>query len=183
MARIVAFVGAIALFLFLWGSCSSCKVQKTTITRDSVVIRLKDSIRVKNLVNRKDSIVYRDSVIGIKRANAGFSIPFNSTTDTIIKKGAITIRRTVNKGVEQIDCDTDSLTILVSDLRSAYHSEQIENEHISAQFQEYKKTHSDSEVVKKSGSFGMWVRSWLGWIACIVLIAIRMWRKKTLIFW
>lgn len=173
MQKILFFFGACALFLFLWGGCSSCnafkKVSKEVRITDS--FRVKDSIRHKTVIHRKDSTVIKDTLIRVKYDRAEYSFPANSTKDTAIRSGRATLRKTVNNGVVTVQADCDSFDILVNDMRIIIHDKNIENETLSNQFSEYKKSHSETTV--KVAQQGWFARAWL-WVKnlCTLLVAI-----------
>lgn len=181
---IAAAIFALFAFAAILYGLSGCKTVKRNVnTRDSVVIHIKDSVRQRTITRRKDSTVIKDTLIRVKYDRAEHSFKAGDTKDTAIRSGRATLRKTVNNGVVTVQADCDSFDILVNDMRLIISDKQQENELLVKQFQDYKMYHSDSTTIKKSGSFGTWVRSWLGWIACIALIVVRMWRSKSLVFW
>lgn len=186
MGKILAFVGACALFLFMWGSCSSCKVRKTTIARDSIVYKVKDSIRLKTVVNRKDSTVIKDTLIRVKYDRAQYSFDAKDTKDTAVRSGRATLRKTVNNGVVTVQADCDSFYILVTDLKVIISQKDEENNKLVSEFQEYKKTHSDSTVTVKEPSriARIWgnVRNLFAWVGLVTILYFiyKVYRRFTL---
>lgn len=181
IAAAIFSIFAIAAILYGLSGCNSIK--RATKTRTEVVYQIKDSIHHRTITRRKDSTVIKDTLIRVKYDRAEHSFKAGDTKDTAIRSGRATLRKTVNNGVVTVQADCDSFDILVNDMRVIISDKQQENELLYKQLQDYKQSHSDSTTVKKSGSFGLWVRSWLGWICCIILIVYRMWRSKSLVFW
>lgn len=169
--RYIALIIAIALL-------PSCKALKNVShdVRDSVVIKTVDSVVYKTITTTKDSVVTHDSAIGISGNNASFDINYNSTTDTIIKKGNLRLTRTVNKGFEHIECNSDSLTIVVMDLQTIVRQKSNETDQLKTQLSNVSKTHEETTVKEQSASwFGRtWgkVKNTFAWVGLITVLYV-----------
>jgi len=164
--------------LLIW-TCTSCHTLKTTghTTRDSVVVKTVDSIVYKTVINTKDSVIIHDSAIGISGNSAGFDIDFNSTTDTVIKKGSLRITRTVNsKGKEHIECTSDSLTLVITNLQTIVRQKDSETDKLKVQLSTTSTSHS--EIVIKEQKENWFLRTWnkikgvFSWIGLIAVISL-----------
>lgn len=166
----------------------SCRMMKTVSreVRDSIVLKTHDTTIVRYVTNSRDSVVIRDSVITIKAGHTGFTLPVNSTTDTIIKKGHITLRRTVNNGIEHIDCNSDSLTLVVNNLTYRYKEVARERDSIKSNLSSSDKTHTEVTVkqVQKSWFGRLWdnVKNIFSWFGLICLVVIIVWIVKKFFF-
>ncbi len=165
---------------------TSCRVMKpvSVKTRDSIVVRIKDSTVVHDVTVTKDSIVVKDSTIGIAGSSTGVTIQNGSTIDTTTHEGNVNLHRYVdNKGKEHIDCNSDSLTLVIKNLirektesSQRYDSMSIAKDSVSR---------SHSEVVVKQQALSWWGRlwtnvekyfAWLG-VATLAFLAIKYGRK------
>jgi len=171
-------LGSIALIAILFG-VTGCKSFKTVSsqTRDSVVIKLRDSVVISQHLRYKDSTVIKDTLVRVKHDRAEYRFPANSTKDTAIRSGRATLRISVNNGQVTGQADCDSFDILVTDLRILYRNEQTENQLLTKQLQDYKASHTELTVKTESKSwFGrLWVTlqryfAWFGLIAFVYLI-------------
>jgi len=177
-------LGSIALIAILFG-VTGCKSFKTvsTQTRDSVVIKLRDSVVVKQHLRYKDSTVIKDTLVRVKHDRAEYRFPVNSTTDTAIRSGRATLRISVNNGQVTGQADCDSFDILINDQRIIISQKDVENQVLSKQFQDYKASHTSVEVKEaRKGWLGrLWSAvkdyfAWFGLIAFIYLI-YKVWRR------
>lgn len=172
-------IGAIALICIL--SATSCRTWKTTgrVTRDSVVLKTKDTTIYKYVTKTRDSIVIKDTSIGFSAEDFGFEIDHNSTSDTVIKKGKLTIRRTVNNGKEYIHCNTDSFTILVANLRSAILYQENHIAQQNTKISELTKSHDEVVTKEKQPSWFMRAFAWLrNGFAILGLVVFIIWLIK-----
>lgn len=172
---LIAVVAAALPALFTTGCKSFKTVEKTT--RDSVVIKVRDSVVVKQHLRVKDSTVIKDTLIRVKHDRAEWSFPANSTKDTAIRSGRATLRIAVNNGVISGQADCDSFDILINDQRIVISQKQTEYELLSKEFNDYKSYHASVEVKEaQKGFFGrLWAKvqgyfSWLGLIAFAYII-------------
>ena len=171
----------ISLVLLWLTSCHTLKTVSHEV-RDSVVVRTIDSVVYHSVTNTKDSIVTHDSAIGISGASASFDLAYNSTTDTVVKKGTLRITRYVNKGVEHIDCTSDSLTIVVMDLQTVIRQKTSETDNLRLQLSSTAKTHTDIEVKAQADGLParLWarVRNGFAWFGLLAAIALILWVLK-----
>lgn len=174
----MAFFAAI-LAAFILSSCHTLKTVAVT-TRDSVVLKEKDTTVIKYITIKRDSTIIHDTTIGISGGHSGFTIGSTSTSDTTVKNGGITVRRTVNNGIEHIDCNSDSLTIVVADLivRNTF----LANERDTLAKQVNNSTQVHSEVTIKEKQLSWWGRIWaavqkyFAWfgLICLVIIIVKL---------
>lgn len=181
---LLVILGSIALIAILFG-VTGCKSFKTVSsqTRDSIVIKLRDSVVVSQHLRYKDSTVIKDTLVRVKHDRAEYRFPANSTTDTAIRSGRATLRISVNNGQVTGQADCDSFDILFQDMRVMYSQKQTENEILSKQFQDYKASHTSVEVKEaRKGWFArLWSAvkdyfAWFGLVAFVYLI-YKVWRR------
>ena len=170
---ICATIVLIALSLFL-GSCHALKNVKHDV-KDSVVVKVHDSVIYKTVINTKDSVVIKDTAIGISSGSVGIILPFNSKADTTIRKGNSTLRRHIdNAGNEHIDCNTDSLTIVINDLQLIVRQKSVVADSLNNTIQSTILSHSDIQIKEVSQSwFGRtWakVKNYFAWFGLLCLL-------------
>lgn len=173
---ICATIVLIVLSLFL-GSCHTLKNVKHDV-RDSVVVKVHDSIIYKTVINTKDSIVIKDTAIGISSGSVGVILPFNNKADTTIRRCNSTLRRHIdNAGNEHIDCNTDSLTIVINDLQLIVRQKSVVLDSLNKNIQSTSLSHSDIQIKEVSQSWfsRTWTKiknyfAWLGLFCLIYLI-------------
>lgn len=166
------------LFLIAFGtSCHTIK--KSTVTRDSVVIKFHDSTVTNNVTLTRDSVIIHDSIVTIEGENTGFSFPFDATTDTVVKKGGLTLRRTVNKGVVTIECDAEKKQIIINNLTKVISFKDKMIEVWEQKYNEATKSHSDVTVKEETKSwFGrLWanVQKFFAWFGLVCFVALVVW--------
>lgn len=154
-----------ALFALSLSACHTIK--RTSVTRDSVVLKDSTVYVFKTVTNTKDSIRIKDSVVKIYGSAATLQVPVNSTVDVSKKSGKATITRTVDNGVETITANCDSFEILVPELRYELHVAKVENDNLKEKVREASNSHS--EVITKEVKKSRWAMFLSGiWSACAV---------------
>lgn len=173
---------AICAIVFGLSGCGK-HIKDIKSTRDSIIYKVRDSVVVKNHLRYKDSTIIKDTLVRVKYDRAEYRFPANSTKDTAIRSGRATLRISVNNGQVTGQADCDSFDILFQDMRIVISQKETENELLSKQLQDYKKSHTELTVKTESkGWFGrMWdkCRNTLAWVGLlsVVYVVYRLWRR------
>lgn len=170
----ISTIVALIVIIVVLSSCHTLKNVKHDV-KDSVVVKVHDSVIYKTVINTKDSVVIKDTAIGISSVSVGVILPFNSKADTTIRKGSSTLRRHIdNAGNEHIDCNTDSLTIVINDLQLIVRQKSVVADSLNHTIQSTMLSHSDIQVKEVSQSwFGRtWqkVKNYFAWFGLLCLL-------------